>query len=90
MRIKDAWYHHRHTFRQVVNVVCVSLFQFRSRAHAFAEGFLTKVKVCESFCEYLERFSIECYKTQAKAVTLANHKERRKSNEPIKIQGKDV
>jgi len=34
----------------------------------------------------LERFSIECRKTKTRVITLANHKERRQSSEPIKAR----
>ena len=35
---------------------------------------------------YLEQFSIECRKTKTKVITVANHKEKRKSNEPFETQ----
>ena len=35
-----------------------------------------------------ERFSFECRKTKTKGITLANHKGRRQSNEPIKTRSK--
>ena len=34
----------------------------------------------------LERFEIECRKTKAKVITLANHKRHRQSSEPIKTR----
>ena len=34
----------------------------------------------------IERFSFECRKTKTKVITLANHKEHRKYNEPIKTR----
>ena len=37
------------------------------------------------FC--IERTSIEWRKTEPKVITLANHKARRQSNEPIKSRG---
>ena len=40
-------------------------------------------------CAYwvtLERFSVKCRKTKTKVITLANHKEHRQYNEPIKTK----
>ena len=34
----------------------------------------------------IERFSIECRKTKAKVITLANHKEHTQYSEPIKTR----
>ena len=36
----------------------------------------------------IERFSLECHKTQNKVITLANHKKDSHSNEPIRIEYK--
>jgi len=36
----------------------------------------------------LEQFSVECQKTQAKVITLANHKGHKESSEPIKTRSK--
>lgn len=43
-------------------------------------GGVTKLKLSRR----LEQFSIECRKTENNVITLANHKGRRKSSEPIK------
>ena len=37
---------------------------------------------------YLEWFSIECRKTQIKAITMANHSKRKQYNKPIKTRSK--
>ena len=71
----------------------LSIFPALGTGHTLFIGFrLARYIICVVYDwpHKIERITIECRKTKTKIITLANHKGRRQSSEPIKTPSKYI
>ena len=69
-------------YRHIIISIGTGLFVVKAESVCYEE----KKKLSTKFILIIDKFSIKCRKTKTKVITLANHKGRKQSIDPIKCK----